>query len=174
MFNEKYNLNWNEFGSSTVETFKELLSDEEFTDVTLACDDDKQIKAHKAILCSSSTFFKRILKKNPHQHPLVYLKGINQESLQSIVQFIYLGQTEVAQDNLDIFMTAAKELEIRGLTENNMDDLPQPLHEAENKTPQKKVFSTERNVIAHETSYESIKIEKQPLEANFVDFGLNF
>ena len=65
MFNEKYNLNRNEFGSSTVNTFKDLLSDEDFTDVTLACDDDKQIKAHKAILSSSSAFFQEDIEEEP-------------------------------------------------------------------------------------------------------------
>ena len=114
---EKFNLNWNEFGSCTVDTFKELLSDQDFTDVTLACDDDKHLKAHKAILSSCSPFFKKILKKNPHQHPLVYLKGVDYSSLQSIIQFIYLGQTEVGQEDLEPFLAAAKDLEIRGLNE---------------------------------------------------------
>ena len=116
MSNEKFSLSWKEFESCTIDTFKDLLYNQDFTDVTLVCEDDKQIKAHKAVLSSCSNFFKRILKKNPHQHPLIYLRGIKHCNLQAIIQFIYLGQTEVDQEDLELFMIDAKELEIRGLT----------------------------------------------------------
>ena len=54
----------------------ELWNDTDFQDVTLVCDGDQQIKAHKVELASFSQFFKNILTKNPHQHPLIYIKGI--------------------------------------------------------------------------------------------------
>ena len=172
MSNEKFNLNWNDFGSSTVNTFKDLLTDEDFTDVTLACDDDKQIKAHKAILSASSPFFKRILKMNPHQHPLVYLKGINQQSLQAIIHFIYLGETEVEQEDLDVFMAAAKELEIGGLTENNTEHLSKSMYNVENKNRQGEVFSLGKKFLAQEVSAESFEMDVQTGQASFDDFGL--
>lgn len=118
MASEKYSLAWNEFQTSACNTFQDLYGDEDFADVTLACEDDKQIKAHKVILSSCSLFFKTILLKNPHQHPLLYLKGIKHVDLQSIIKFVYFGQTEVDHDCLDNFMTAAKELQIKGLTED--------------------------------------------------------
>jgi broad-like protein len=111
-----FQLAWKEFNSCTSSTFQDLYSDTEFTDVTLATDDDKQIKAHKVILSSCSSFFRRILLNNPHQHPLLYLKGINSAHLKSIIQFIYLGQAEVNQDDIQKFMESAKDLEIKGLT----------------------------------------------------------
>ena len=40
MIEERYNLAWNEFDKSTNLAFRNLLSDTEFADVTLACDDD--------------------------------------------------------------------------------------------------------------------------------------
>ena len=51
---DKYNLCWNEFENCASATIKTLWSDNAFTDVTLVCDDDKQIAAHKVILGSSS------------------------------------------------------------------------------------------------------------------------
>jgi DNA-directed RNA polymerase subunit M/transcription elongation factor TFIIS len=114
-----FNLSWNGFESSTSCTFKDLLLDEDFNDVTLVCDDDKQIKAHKVILSSASDLLKRILKNNPHQHPLTYLNGIRYEELQSLIKFISLGQVEVKQDSLEIFMKAGKLFEINGLLQNN-------------------------------------------------------
>ena len=49
---ESYNLNWAEFTSYTSKTFKDLLHNQDFADVTLVCDDDEAIKAHKVILRS--------------------------------------------------------------------------------------------------------------------------
>ena len=83
--------------------------------MTLACDDGHFIKAHKVILSSASSTFKTILTQNPHSHPLLYLKGMKQRHLQSLINFIYLGETEIAQDDLEDFMETAVELRINGL-----------------------------------------------------------
>ena len=110
MSEEKFSLSWNEFASSTQNTFRNLIIDQNFTDVTLVSGDNKQIKAHKAIISSCSQFFNQILLSNPHQHPLLFLKDIRYKDLQLIIQFIYLGQTEVSQADLDSFMEAVIEL----------------------------------------------------------------
>ena len=115
---EKFNLSWNEFSNCTSKTFRSLLTDQDFTDVTLASGDGKQIKSHKVILSSCSPFFRRILLKNPHQNPLLYLKGVDYLQLQAVLHFMYLGQVEVAQENLEHFMDIAKDLEVKGLAEN--------------------------------------------------------
>ena len=60
---EKFNLSWNDYGSWTKNTFQDLLNDHEFTDVTLASEDERQIKAHKVILSACSRLFRRILVK---------------------------------------------------------------------------------------------------------------
>ena len=114
MNSEKFNLEWNEFESHASLAIKDLFSRNEFTDVTLVSEDNKQFSAHKVVLSGSSPFFQRILLSNPHQHPLIYLKGIKHGDLKSILSFIYLGQTEVCQDDLDVFMDTAKELEVKG------------------------------------------------------------
>ena len=74
---ENYQLTRNDFELCTKNAFKNLLGEEDFSDVTLACSDNKQVKAHKVILGACSPFFKEILLRNPHQHPLIYLKGIS-------------------------------------------------------------------------------------------------
>jgi len=114
---EKFRLSWDEFGRNVEGTFKSLLNDHNFTDVTLVSADSKQVKAHKAVLSSSSNFFKQILLKNPHQHPLLFLNGIQHSDLVAIVKFIYVGQTEVAQEDINHFMDAAQVLQIQGLNE---------------------------------------------------------
>ena len=118
MNGENYSLSWNDFSTSTTNAFKLLLTEKNFTDVTLVCEDDKQIDAHKLILSSSSSFFQNILLRNHHPNPMIYLKGIKYKELEGIIKFIYLGQTEVGQDDLTEFITVAKDLEINGLKEN--------------------------------------------------------
>ena len=101
---ETFQLNWSGFEENATHSFKELLLDKDFLDVTLASSDNNQIKAHKLILSASSTIFKDILSKNSHQHPLIFMKGVNFDHLNSLVKFIYLGQVEVCQDKLDNFL----------------------------------------------------------------------
>ena len=143
---EKYNLSWNDFPNSVSETFKNLIDDKDFIDVTLISEEGTSIKAHKVILSSASSLFKTILTQNPNQHPLLYLKGMKYWQLQSILNFIYLGVAEIAQEDLDSFMEAAVELKIDGLQEmhqvskkendeKTIDDQPSnPIHV---KTPLK-------------------------------------
>jgi len=112
---ENYQLTRNDFELCTKNAFKNLLREQEFADVTLACSGNKQVKAHKVILGACSPFFKEVLLKNPHQHPLIYLKGISLEDLEAIVKFIYQGQTSISETNLDTFLASAQELQVEGL-----------------------------------------------------------
>ena len=143
-------------------TIKTLWSDTAFTDVTLACDDDKQILAHKVILGSSSSFFRKILYSNPHKHPLIYLKGIGYSELKSLIRFMYLGQTEVEHDDLQKFMNAAKELKVRGLHDNLETDF------TDEKKIQPKIVNRyseiQKQNIIDENQFVLINIEEAPEE----------
>ena len=120
MDTDKLKLSWDEFEMFTTSTLTGLYMDQDFVDVTLACEDGKQMKAHKVVLSSCSSFFKNILLMNPHPSPLIYLKGVKLSVLQAILKFIYLGQTEVVQEGVTSFLAIAKELEIKGLMEENI------------------------------------------------------
>ena len=50
---EKLCLQWNDFKENITASFGNLRHDEDFADVTLACEDGKQVEAHKWILASS-------------------------------------------------------------------------------------------------------------------------
>jgi len=115
MESEKFCLRWNDFESNISTAFRELREDKDFFDVTLACDDD-QIEAHKVILSACSPFFKTILKRNRHQHPLLYLKGVKYTELTAILNFMYHGEVNVAQEELNSFLGVAEELKVKGLT----------------------------------------------------------
>jgi len=117
MANEKFCLRWNDFENNISGAFRELRDDKDFFDVTLACDDD-QIQSHKMILSACSPFFRNILRRNPHQHPLIYLKGVKYTDLQSVLNFMYHGEVNVAQEELNSFLAVAEDLRVKGLTQN--------------------------------------------------------
>ena len=117
MEREKFCLRWNDFESNISSAFQELRDDKDFFDVTLACDDE-QINAHRVILSACSPFFFFFLRRNPHQHPLLYLKGVKYTDLQSVLNFMYHGEVNVAQEELNSFLAVAEDLKVKGLTQN--------------------------------------------------------
>jgi len=117
MGSEKFCLRWNDFETNISSAFRELRDDKDFFDVTLACDDE-QIQAHKVILSACSPFFRNVLRRNPHQHPLLYLKGVKYTDLQSVLNFMYHGEVNVAQEELNSFLAVAEDLRVKGLTQN--------------------------------------------------------
>ena len=121
---EKLCLQWNDFKDNITSSFGELREDKDLTDVTLACEDGKQVEAHKVILAASSPFFKEILKRNKHPHPLIYMRGLKSEDLLAIIDFLYLGEANVIQENLDSFRALAGELQLKGLTGTDNFDKP--------------------------------------------------
>ena len=116
MSSEKLCLKWNDFQENTLSGFKELRSDKEFTDVTLACEDGEQTGAHKVVLTTSSPLFRNLLKSNRHQHPLIFMRGIKFNVLVAIIDFLYCGEANVDQEHLDAFLALAEELKLKGLT----------------------------------------------------------
>eukprot|EP00092_Neocalanus_flemingeri_P019412 GFUD01021026.1.p1 GENE.GFUD01021026.1~~GFUD01021026.1.p1 ORF type:complete len:317 (-),score=82.72 GFUD01021026.1:121-1071(-) len=117
MDSEKFCLQWNDFETNISSAFRELRDDKDFFDVTLACEDE-QIQAHKVILSACSPFFRNILRRNPHQHPLLYLKGVKYTDLQSVLNFMYHGEVNIAQEELNSFLAVAEDLRVKGLTQN--------------------------------------------------------
>ena len=88
---EKFCLRWNDFEKNISGAFEEIRSDKDFFDVTLSCEDG-QVSAHKLLLSACSPFFKAVLRRNPHQHPLLYFKGIRHAELSALMDFMYQAQ----------------------------------------------------------------------------------
>ena len=75
---------------------KELIASTDLTDVTLICEDKKQIRAHKNILGVSSNFFRDIFKSDKSSHQTIYLRGIKHSVMAPILQFVYLGEATMS------------------------------------------------------------------------------
>jgi len=115
---EKFCLRWNDFESNISKAFREIREEKDFFDVTLTCDDD-QISAHKVILSACSPFFRSVLKRNKHEHPLLYLKGVKYSDLVAVLNFMYHGEVNVAQEDLNTFLAVAEDLKVKGLTQSS-------------------------------------------------------
>ena len=111
---EKFCLKWNDFQTNISNSFKEIRED--FCDVTLMSEDHTRIEAHKVVLAASSCFFRELLKQSQQPHPLLYYRGVKGVHLSAILDFMYLGEVKIAQQDLDKFLKSAEELQLKGLT----------------------------------------------------------
>ena len=118
---EKLCLKWNEFQENVTSTLGDLRADEDFTDVTLACE-GSEFEVHRWILASCSTFFRTVLNKTKkHQHPLIYMRGVTSRILEAVVDFIYKGEASILQGDLDAFLLIAEEIQLKGLAGLNQE-----------------------------------------------------
>ena len=152
---EKFCLNWNDFQKNVSSSFQEMRGDLDLADVILACEDKKQFQAHKFVLSASSPFFKDILRNNKHTHPLIYLKGIRAGALESVLDFLYRGEVNIYQEDLNAFLAIAEDLELKGLTGQQTVEEENLLETYfKEKTPELKVKQKPREVVLPETQPE--------------------
>ena len=113
---DKFSLKWNDFPTNVVQSFQQLRHEEDFSDVTLVGDDFKPISAHKVVLSSCSEYFKNVLHNSQkHSHPVLCLEGLGNTDLTNILDYIYNGEVNIYQEDLDRFLTISQRLKLEGL-----------------------------------------------------------
>ncbi|XP_033230425.1 broad-complex core protein isoforms 1/2/3/4/5-like isoform X3 [Belonocnema kinseyi] len=117
MTDQQFCLRWNNFQANITSQFHELRNDEDFVDVTFACDGRRQT-AHKVVLSACSPYFKELFKTNPCKHPIIFMRDVEFEHLQSLLEFMYAGEVNISQAELPTFLRTAEALQIRGLTDS--------------------------------------------------------
>lgn len=113
---QQYSLRWNDFHASILSSFRHLRDEEDFVDVTLACD-GCSFTAHKVVLSACSPYFRRLLKANPCQHPIVILRDVKEKDMESLLRFMYNGEVHIGQEQLSDFLKTAQMLQVRGLAD---------------------------------------------------------
>ena len=111
---EKFSIKWKNFNLNATKKFSDLRTITEFNDVTLVGDDHKVIKAHRVVLSSCSEYFKNVLLQHDHPHPLICLDGITSNDIENVLDFIYTGELQIFQEDLDDFFSYFSETETRG------------------------------------------------------------
>jgi len=151
---ENFCLRWNDFESNVSGAFRDLRQEADFFDVTLGCPDGKSLQAHKVILSACSSTFKTMLRDtqrntNSH-HPYIFLRGVSFPDLSAVLDFMYHGEVNVAQEDLNSFLAVAEELQIKGLTqkEGGEPSKPKPSGSGAVKRP---VQPSSENVSASST-----------------------
>ncbi|XP_055550846.1 uncharacterized protein LOC129733208 isoform X3 [Wyeomyia smithii] len=113
---QQYALKWNDFQSSILSSFRHLRDEEDFVDVTIACE-QRSFTAHKVVLSACSPYFRKLLKANPCEHPIVILRDVRSEDIESLLRFMYNGEVHIGQDQLSDFLKTAQLLQVRGLAD---------------------------------------------------------
>merc|ERR1711911_287914 len=108
---------------------------EDFADVTLVTEDKRHIKANVNILSACSPVFKDILKRGNNSSPIMYLRGIQFSEMESIMQFIYLGEATFYEERMDEFLAVAKSLEIKELCNAKPESNDEPEEEPSTTDP---------------------------------------
>ncbi|KAL3271090.1 hypothetical protein HHI36_021587 [Cryptolaemus montrouzieri] len=126
---EEVCLRWNSHHSNMQTAFPSLLSKEQYCDVTLVAD-GKSLKCHKLILSSCSSYFDQVLEKiMPYQHPVIFMKDIPFNILKSLCDFMYAGEVNILQSDLDQLLAVGESLKIKGLANRSEPDtvnIPSP------------------------------------------------
>jgi len=113
-----YSLRWNNHPINLVSVFTNLYQAETLVDVTLAAG-GRHLQAHKVVLSACSEYFQSVFASNPCQHPVVILKDVDFEDLETVVKFIYHGIVNVSSEKLPAVLNTADALQIKGLEKTN-------------------------------------------------------
>ena len=116
-----------------------MFSSDSFKDVTLVCDDLKQIKAHRNVLSFFSPFFLKLFSVGDDavlNNMVIFLKGIKYQHMEMILRYLYLGEVEVNEKHTTELLSATKTLELDGF--NHLDEIsntaPDYSDQTKNKT----------------------------------------
>ena len=150
---EKYDIKWKTYKDHLIRVFKDLGEEGHFADVTLVSDDQVQTKAHKVVLSACSPVLKTLLVNNPHSHPLLYLRGIKQTELQAILKFMYFGETQIFENRINDFVSVAKDLEVKEISEEQDDEA--------GDEEQSNTYQEEETINLEPTIEESAEVKRE-------------
>ena len=115
---EKFNLTWNDFQSNISKSFKSLREETGLFDVTLISSDHRSVPAHKVVLSACSDFFKTIFKKTTSTNMCLYLDCATLKEINLVLDYIYQGEVQLYQEELEGFLGVAEKLKLDGLLSN--------------------------------------------------------
>ena len=168
---EKFCLKWKDFQQNVSKSFSQLRQQSGLFDVTLVSSDQQQVSAHRLVLSACSDFFKTIFHSNTHSHPLLYLDGVDTREINLMLDYIYQGEVQIYQENLDRFLEIAKKFNLDGLVAEEKDTFKEEYPHAEITNYQENEYEsvTQPNQVYHPHSKpiieKSLKVLSQNIEA---------
>lgn len=159
---QQYCVRWNSHLCSLSTAFPQLLDEQRFVDVTLACQ-GQQIHCHKVVLAACSQYFDTLLAENPCKHPIIILpKEIKLWTVQALIEFIYKGQVNVSQAGLPDLVKTGDLLQIRGLCNTDITAGISPPKsndtngKEQNKSPKRNNEESQNEVVTNTSSLTNV------------------
>ncbi|XP_045113659.1 broad-complex core protein isoforms 1/2/3/4/5-like isoform X9 [Portunus trituberculatus] len=122
-------LSWNNHKATFCHILSTLREKERYTDVTLACE-GKFYPVHKLVLSTCSEYFESMFEHTPCKHPIIVLKDLKSDEVESLLSYMYAGVVNVAQNDLARLIKAAELLKVKGLAVP--DEPPQEVENRKN------------------------------------------
>jgi len=119
-----FRLSRNNYEQNMMSAFRDLRAESDLFDITLCVSDPggefRDVRAHRVILSACSAFFKKMFRQQEaqltqSQNPYMFLKGVSYNDLTSLLDFMYQGEVNVSDKDLDNFLAISEELEVEGL-----------------------------------------------------------
>lgn len=136
--------------------------------MTLVSAEQDKVTAHRVVLAACSEYFRKILRRNKHSNPLLCLDGVSSAELHSVLDYIYQGEVQVLQENLDRFLAVAERFQLAGLIHlpNKLEENIQDNEEERfvDQSPQTPYLPVEERTLTRSNSRpRSVKSEVSPL-----------
>ena len=99
-----------------VNYMKKLWVKQDFTDVTLVADDGI-VRSHKVVLAAGSSVFQDLLGGvlRDQTCPCIFLWGVKKKQLDLLLDFLYCGETDMAEEDMSFFLELSKRIGLVGL-----------------------------------------------------------
>jgi len=116
---EAFCLKWNDFQGSISSSLGSLRTTSDLLDVTVQCGVES-LQCHRLVLSACSDWFKAVFRALPAvtQHPVIVLWEATARDMALLLDFMYNGEVNVKQENLNSFLALAEKLSVRGLTQS--------------------------------------------------------
>ena len=136
--------------------------------MTLACD-GKFYPVHKLVLSTCSEYFSDIFDRTPCKNPVIVLKDIQCQDLEFLLDYMYIGEVNVRQNDLASLIKAAECLRIKGLAVPD-DDGSKPQTTAVNTSSS---ASRQQPSDSHSRDYTSPAAKRRRTEERRVSGSLD-
>ncbi|XP_066968572.1 zinc finger and BTB domain-containing protein 14-like isoform X1 [Macrobrachium rosenbergii] len=133
-------LKWNNHKITFCEILRTLREKSNYTDATIAVE-GKFYPVHKLVLSTCSEYFEDIFARTPCKSPVIVLKDVRSQDMDALLDYMYLGEVNVNQNDLASLLKTAECLRIRGLAvpdEENTKSRKAPSDERHDSPPPKR------------------------------------
>jgi len=163
---EVFCLRWDNHNTNLRSVFCNLLTEEQFCDITLAAE-GQSIQAHKLVLIACSDYFKALLTPlRDGQHPLIVLNGISFSELRALLDYMYYGEVSISKSDLPNLIRSSKSLKIKSLGE--VSDELESFEPKDLRDIQGSVSKSDETEVSDDGSINTCDGKTQILQDSFV------